>query len=215
MNRKWTCGLALLAIFGAAACSNADEAADAARLAQPGKPTPTTRPVPADRLAKAAVADFAGGCFWGSEGTFRQVPGVLATEVGYEGGTMANPTYSDVCTEQTNYAETVRVFYDPAKVTYQQLVDTFFENHDPTTADRQGPDVGSSYRSVIFYHTPEQRKVAEADKAKRDAGGQYVGPIVTQILPAKGFYRAEEYHQDYFAKQGEHYTCNLGNGKKS
>ena len=201
MKFKTTCGLAMLAMLGAAACSNADDAADAARLAQPGKPTPTTQPVPVDRLAKAAVADFAGGCFWGSEGTFRQVSGVLATEVGYEGGTMANPTYSDVCTEQTNYAETVRVFYDPAKVTYQQLVDTFFENHDPTTADRQGPDAGTS--------VPQRDLLPLARAAENRPGrpGQAAGQRAVRQPdrdPGRagqaGFYRAEEYHQDYFAK---------------
>ncbi len=211
---KWIWSVLVLAALGVAACSEAGADSPAASAAQPGKPTPTTAPVGDDRLKSAGIADFAAGCFWGSEGTFRKIDGVLATEVGYEGGHTANPTYEDVCTHTTGHAETVRVYYDPAKVSYQQLVDVFFENHDPTTADRQGPDVGDSYRSVIFYRTPEQRKVAEADKAKRDASGLYVGPIVTQVVPAADFYRAEEYHQDYFAKQGEHYVCHLGNGKK-
>ena len=214
MTAKWTWSVVILAVLGGAACSDAGAADDAA-LARPGKPTPTTQAAAPDRVAKSAVADFAAGCFWGSEGTFRKVPGVIATEVGFEGGHTPNPTYADVCTDQTGYAETVRVYYDPAKVTYQQLVDVFFENHDPTTLDRQGPDAGTQYRSAVFYHTPEQQKVAEADLAKRQASGQYVGPIVTQVVPAAGFYRAEEYHQDYFAKQGEHYTCHLGNGKKA
>ena len=212
---KWIWSLALVVALGAVACSEAGTADDGGKLASPGKPTPTTQPVADDRLKSAAVADFAAGCFWGSEGTFRKVPGVIATEVGFEGGHTPNPTYEDVCTDRTGYAETVRVFYDPAKVSYQSLVDTFFENHDPTTTDRQGPDSGTQYRSVVFYHTPDQQKVAEADKARRDASGQYVGPIVTQVVAAAPFYRAEEYHQDYFAKQGEHYECHLGNGKKS
>ena len=210
---KWIYSALMLLGLGVAACSQAG-ADSPASPAQPGKPTPTTAPVGDDRLKTAAVADFAAGCFWGSEGTFRKVPGVIATEVGFEGGHTPNPTYQDVCTDRTGYAETVRVFYDPAKVNYQQLVDVFFENHDPTTVNRQGPDAGTQYRSMIFYHTPQQQQVAEADKARRDASGQYVGPIVTEIVPAAGFYRAEEYHQDYFAKQGEHYTCHLGNGKK-
>jgi peptide-methionine (S)-S-oxide reductase len=214
MTQKWIWSVLLLAALGVAACSQAGADGPAAPSV-PGKPTPTTAPVTDQQLSNAAVADFAAGCFWGSEGTFRKVPGVIATEVGFEGGHTPHPTYEDVCTDRTGYAETVRVFYDPAKVTYHKLVDVFFENHDPTTADRQGPDVGTQYRSVIFYHTPEQRKVAEADKAQRDASGQYVGPIVTEVVPATGYYRAEEYHQDYFAKQGEDYVCHLGNGKKS
>ncbi len=215
---KWMWSVVVLAALGAAACSEAgaadDTAATAAAVANPGKPTPTTKPVPDAVLAKRQVADFAAGCFWGSEGTFRKVPGVVATEVGYEGGHTANPTYEDVCTHTTGHAETVRVYFDPAKVSYQQLVDVFFENHDPTTVDMQGPDVGDSYRSAIFTHSPEQQRVAEADKAKRQASGDYVNPIVTKIVPATEFYRAEEYHQDYFAKQGENYTCHNGNGKK-
>ena len=211
---RWIWSVLMLAALGAAACS--DAGADSSPVPSvPGKPTPTTVPVTDQQLSTTPVADFAAGCFWGSEGTFRKVPGVIATEVGFEGGHTPHPTYEDVCTDQTGYAETVRVFYDPARVSYQQLVDIFFENHDPTTVNRQGPDSGTQYRSVIFYHTPEQQHVATADKAKREASGQYVGPIVTQIVPAAGFYRAEEYHQDYFAKQGEHYECHLGNGKKS
>jgi len=214
---KWILSALVLAALGLTACSEAGADAPAAPSV-PGKPTPTTAPVTDQRLSTAAVADFAAGCFWGSEGTFRKVPGVIATEVGYEGGHTANPTYEDVCTHTTGHAETVRVYYDPAKVSYQKLVDTFFDNHDPTTVDRQGPDVGDSYRSVIFYHSPEQRQVAEADKARRDASGQYVGPLVTQIVPAGTFYRAEEYHQDYFAKQGidsSEHVCTMGNGKKT
>jgi peptide-methionine (S)-S-oxide reductase len=157
-----------------------------------GGPTPTTQPIAPDVQARAQLADFAAGCFWGSEGTFRKIPGVLATEVGFEGGTTTNPTYEDVCTDKTGHAETVRVTYDPRQVSYQQLLEVFFEHHDPTTVDRQGPDFGTQYRSVIFYHTPEQQKLAQA----------------------KNFYRAEDYHQDYFEKLGENYTCHLGNGKK-
>jgi peptide-methionine (S)-S-oxide reductase len=208
-------GSLLLLLLGLTACYVYTAApASHAAPASVGGATPTTQPMAAGELAKAAQADFAAGCFWGSEGTFRQIPGVLATEVGFEGGTTVNPTYEDVCTDKTGHAETVRVFYDPAKVSYQDLLNVFFEHHDPTTVNQQGPDVGTQYRSVIFYHTPEQQKLAEAEKEKRDKSGDYVGPIVTAILPAKTFYRAEEYHQDYFAKIGEHYSCHLGNGKK-
>ncbi len=208
-------GAVLLMILGLTACYVYTAApASHAAPASAGGPTPTTEPVPAEVMSKAATADFAAGCFWGSEGTFRQIPGVLATEVGFEGGSTTNPTYEDVCTDKTGHAETVRVFYDPAKVSYQQLLEVFFEHHDPTTPNQQGPDYGTQYRSVIFYHDAEQQKLAEAEKDKRDKSGDYVGPIVTQIEPAKNFYRAEEYHQNYFAKLGEQYTCHLGNGKR-
>jgi len=209
-------GSVLLVLLGLAACYlYAAAPAGHAAPASDGGPTPTTQPIPPDVQARAQQADFAAGCFWGSEGTFRQISGVLATEVGFEGGTTINPTYKDVCTDKTGHAETVRVTYDPQQVTYQQLLEVFFEHNDPTTVDRQGPDFGTHYRSVIFYHTPEQKKLAEAEKDTRDKGGDYVGPIVTSIQPATNFYRAEEDHQNYFEKMGEQYTCHLGNGKKA
>jgi peptide-methionine (S)-S-oxide reductase len=183
--------------------------------ASTGKPSPTTQSIPPEVMARAEQADFAAGCFWGSEATFREVPGVLTTEVGFEGGSTTNPTYEDVCTDKTGHAETVRVTFDPQKVSYQKLLEVFFENHDPTTVDRQGPDFGTQYRSAIFYHSDDQQKRAQAEKDKRDKSGDYVGPIVTAILPAKNFFRAEDYHQEYFEKQGVHYSCHLGNGKKS
>ena len=161
------------------------------------------------------LADFGSGCFWGTEAVFRKIPGVLDVKVGYEGGTLANPTYRAVCTDTTGHAEVVQVTFNPAVVSYAQLLNIFFENHDPTTPDQQGPDYGSQYRSVVFYHSPEQQKLAEAEKALRDKSGDYVGPIVTQIEPAGKFYPAEEYHQRYFEKQGVNYSCHLGNGKKT
>lgn len=160
------------------------------------------------------LADFGSGCFWGTEAVFGKIPGVLDVKVGYEGGTLANPTYRAVCTDTTGHAEVVQVTFNPAVVSYAQLLNIFFENHDPTTPDQQGPDYGSQYRSVVFYHSPEQQKLAEAEKALRDKSGDYVGPIVTQIEPAEKFYPAEEYHQRYFEKQGVSYSCHLGNGKK-
>jgi len=163
---------------------------------------------------KTETADFAAGCFWGSEATFRKVPGVVRTQVGYEGGTTLNPTYRQVCSHDTGHAEAVQVEFDPAKISYQKLLEIFFENHDPTTKDRQGPDVGTNYRSAIFYHSPEQKQLAEAEKEHRNKSGEYVGPIVTEIVPAATFYRAEEYHQEYFEKQHVDYACHLGNGKK-
>jgi peptide-methionine (S)-S-oxide reductase len=151
---------------------------------------------------KTEKATFAAGCFWGVEATFRDVPGVVATQVGYSGGQTKNPTYEDVCTSATGHAEAVEVEYDPKKVSYDQLLDIFWANHDPTTANRQGPDVGPQYRSVIFYHTPEQQAEAAASKERQDKSGHFRRPIVTQIVPEATFYRAEEYHQQYLEKRG-------------
>lgn len=148
------------------------------------------------------TATFGAGCFWGVEETFRQVPGVTDTAVGYMGGSFPNPTYKDVCTDRTGHAEVVQVIYDPAKVSYEQLLDVFWGEHDPTTPNRQGPDFGTQYRSVIFFHTPEQEVVARASRDKLAASGRLKRPIVTQIVPATTFYRAEDYHQRYFEKQG-------------
>jgi peptide methionine sulfoxide reductase msrA/msrB len=150
-----------------------------------------------------AQASFGAGCFWGVESTFREVPGVKETAVGYQGGKTKNPTYEDVCSHGTGHAEVVRVEYDPSKVSYEQLLTVFWENHDPTTMNRQGRDVGDQYRSVVFYYTPEQKREAEAMKAKLEASGKFRRPIVTQIVAAPEFYRAEEYHQQYLAKRGQ------------
>ena len=148
-------------------------------------------------------ATFGAGCFWGVEAEFRQLPkGVVSTSVGYEGGTMKNPTYRDVCTDRTGHAEVVEVEYDPEKVSYEDLLKVFWANHDPTTLNRQGPDVGTQYRSVIFYHTPEQQAAALASKEKLEKSGRYRRPIVTEIVPATTFYRAEDYHQQYLEKRG-------------
>jgi peptide-methionine (S)-S-oxide reductase len=147
-------------------------------------------------------ATFGAGCFWGVEEAFRQVPGVTDTAVGYSGGTTADPTYQDVCTDRTGHAEVVQVEYDPAKVSYDQLLDVFWRIHDPTTLNRQGPDVGTQYRSAIFYHTPEQEAAARASKDRLQASGRFRRPIVTEITPAGPFYRAEEYHQRYVQKRG-------------
>jgi peptide-methionine (S)-S-oxide reductase len=149
-----------------------------------------------------AKASFAAGCFWGVEAAFRQVEGVLATAVGYEGGRTKNPSYEDVCTGTTGHAETVEVDYDPSKVSYEKLLDVFWENHDPTTMNRQGPDVGEQYRSVIFFHSPEQEATARKSKGELEKSGKYRRPIVTSIEPAVTFYRAEDYHQQYLEKRG-------------
>ena len=147
-------------------------------------------------------ATFGAGCFWGVEASFRQIPGVTDAAVGYLGGQTQDPTYKDVCTDQTGHAEVVQLTYDPAKVTYEQLLDAFWNMHNPTTPNRQGPDVGTQYRSAIFFHSPEQKATAEASKAKLQASGRYRSPVVTEITPASEFYRAEEYHQRYLEKRG-------------
>jgi peptide-methionine (S)-S-oxide reductase len=149
-----------------------------------------------------AKASFAAGCFWGVEAAFRQVEGVTATAVGYEGGQTDTPTYEQVCTGRTGHAETVEVDYDPARISYQRLLDVFWDNHDPTTLNRQGPDVGEQYRSVIFFHDPQQEAAAKASKEEREKSGRYKRPIVTQIVPASKFNRAEDYHQQYLEKRG-------------
>jgi peptide-methionine (S)-S-oxide reductase len=151
-------------------------------------------------------ATFGAGCFWGVEVAFRNVPGVVDTAVGYEGGTLANPTYEQVCSDRTGHAEVVQVEFDPEEVSYEQLLDTFWAEHDPTTLNRQGPDVGSQYRSVIFFHTPEQEAVARASRERAQEG--FDRPIVTEITPASEFWRAEEYHQQYLVKRG-YATCRI------
>lgn len=147
-------------------------------------------------------AVFGAGCFWGVEEYFRKLPGVIDTEVGYMGGTTGNPTYEEVCTDRTGHAEVVHLIYDPKKITYQQLLWEFFHMHDPTTLNRQGLDIGTQYRSVIFYHSDDQKKQAEEMKEKLNQSGEYRDPIVTEIVPVSTFYRAEEYHQRYIQKQG-------------
>lgn len=147
-------------------------------------------------------ATFGAGCFWGVEEMFRNLKGVKSATSGYAGGTTENPSYEQVCSHTTGHAEVVEVEFDPAEVTYEQLLDVFWNNHNPTTRDRQGPDVGSQYRSVVFYHSPEQKAAAEAKKAELDRSGKFRQPIVTQIEPAPAFYRAEEYHQRYLEKHG-------------
>ena len=146
-------------------------------------------------------ATFAAGCFWGVEDTFRAVPGVVNATVGYTGGTSENPTYEEVCRHKTGHAEAVEVEFEPAKVSYQKLLEVFFDNHNPTTMNRQGPDVGDQYRSHIFYHGEPQRLAAEAYKEKLNKE-RYKGKIVTLIDPAKTFWKAEEYHQQYLKKHG-------------
>ncbi|HEX6771281.1 MAG TPA: peptide-methionine (S)-S-oxide reductase MsrA [Acidobacteriaceae bacterium] len=147
-------------------------------------------------------ATFGAGCFWGVEARFQQIPGVIETAVGYEGGTLDNPTYKDVCTDRTGHAEVVDLTFDPAKVSYQSLLNLFFELHDPTQLNRQGPDWGTQYRTVIFYHSPEQEKAARETIAQLESSHHFSKPIATQVVPASTFWRAEEYHQKYLEKRG-------------
>jgi peptide-methionine (S)-S-oxide reductase len=147
-------------------------------------------------------ATFAAGCFWGVEAAFRQVPGVVDAAVGYTGGKLANPTYEDVCTDRTGHAEAVQVEFDPTRVSYDRLLDVFWENHDPTTKNRQGPDVGTQYRSAIFFHDADQEKTAAESRDRLEKSGRFRRPIVTEIVPAATFWRAEEYHQRYLEKRG-------------
>lgn len=152
--------------------------------------------------AKRAEATFGAGCFWGVEATFRKVPGVFATAVGYMGGALDNPTYEDVCSGRTNHAEVVKVVYDPRRVPYEELLGIFWENHDPTTLNRQGPDMGTQYRSAVFYHDETQAEIARAVLKKLEASGRFRRPIVTEISPATTFWMAEDYHQQYLEKRG-------------
>lgn len=145
-------------------------------------------------------ATFAAGCFWGVEEAFRHLAGVSSTTVGYTGGGVPNPRYQDVCTDTTGHAEAVLVEFDPTQVSYEELLEVFWNSHDPTTANRQGPDIGTQYRSAIFFHTPEQEAAAKTSRDRAQA--RFSLPIVTQIVPASPFYRAEEYHQQYLAKRG-------------
>jgi len=149
-----------------------------------------------------AKASFAAGCFWGVEAAFRQVPGVLATSVGYSGGTLEHPSYKDVCTGRTGHAEAVEVEFDPERVSYDELLGVFWANHDPTTMNRQGPDRGTQYRSAIYFHDVEQQARATASKQQLDASGTLRGSIVTEITAATTFYPAEDYHQQYLEKRG-------------
>jgi peptide-methionine (S)-S-oxide reductase len=147
-------------------------------------------------------ATFGAGCFWGVQARFEQEPGIVETAAGYEGGSLDNPTYKDVCSDHTGHAEVVELTFDPQKVSYAALLDLFFELHDPTQVNRQGPDWGTQYRTVVFFHSPEQEAAARDAIARLDASHKYAKPIATQVLPATTFWRAEEYHQKYLEKRG-------------
>lgn len=203
-------GLLAAAVSGCGPAARALQSPDssttrpAQRAGAPSAPAveTTTRPAASEKSMKTETAMFGAGCFWGVEETFRQMPGVVSTAVGYSGGRTENPTYKDVCTDTTGHVEVVLVEFDPAKVTYEQVLEVFWKAHNPTQVNRQGPDIGAQYRSVVFCQTPEQEKVAAASKARLEASRKYSKPIATAIEPARKFYRAEEYHQQYLAKRG-------------
>jgi peptide-methionine (S)-S-oxide reductase len=155
------------------------------------------------------LAVFGAGCFWGVESAFRAVEGVVDVAVGYAGGTVPKPNYRTVCSGKTGHAEVVQVEYDPARVTFEQLLEVFWQIHDPTTLNRQGPDFGTQYRSIIFYSDEHERKAAEESKRRLDESGKLPRPVVTQIVPAAEFYRAEEYHQRYYERMGIAPTCGI------
>jgi peptide methionine sulfoxide reductase msrA/msrB len=158
---------------------------------------------------KTETAILAGGCFWGMEDLLRKIPGVLETEVGYTGGHLANPKYDDTHDSKSGHAEAVKIVFDPSKLSYEELLNWFFRIHDPTTLNRQGNDRGTQYRSAIFYADEKQKEIAERVKAKVDASRKWKGPVVTEIVPAATFWRAEDYHQDYLVKHPDGYTCHF------
>jgi peptide-methionine (S)-S-oxide reductase len=174
---------------------------------RPQSPEAPTELEPAEPPPGLAKATFAGGCFWCTEAVFRQLNGVRSVVAGYSGGSVPGATYYQVATGTTGHAEAVQVTYDPAVISYEELLEVFWQTHDPTTPDRQGADVGPQYRSVIFYHTEEQKRVAERSKRKLDASGQFAEPIVTQIVPFTTFYRAEANHQNYFERHAGQLYC--------
>jgi len=193
-NRSCIQLIALIALLGFTQAATASPAAKGARTM--------------NKTTTVEKATFAAGCFWGVEAAFRQIKGVVSTQVGYTGGRTTDPSYEDVCTDRTGHAEAVEVTYDPSRVKYEDLLHVFWTNHDPTTPNRQGPDVGEQYRSAIFYHSPAQETEAKASKARLESEHRFKRPIVTQILAAGPFYRAEDYHQQYLEKRGLS-TCHI------
>ncbi len=167
------------------------------------------KPIAFPKAEKLEKATFAAGCFWGVEAAFAEVKGVARATSGYAGGSFKNPTYEDVSSDKTGHAEAVELEYDPNIISYDKLLDIFWDIHDPTTPNKQGPDTGSQYRSIIFYHTPEQKEAALASKKKLEESKKYKRPIITEIIPAGDFYKAEEYHQRYYSKHGLQPTCHF------
>jgi peptide-methionine (S)-S-oxide reductase len=197
MKKSWLIGLALVAVICAAIFLGRKFA-----LSE----TPTVLE-PVEPPAGMAKATFGAGCFWCTEAVFSQLKGVRSVVSGYSGGWLKNPTYEEVCTGTTGHAEAIQITYDPAMISYEELLEVFWQTHDPTTPDRQGNDVGPQYRSMIFYHTDEQKRLAEQSRQAVDASGLFAGPVVTQIVPFTEFYRAESYHQNYFAENSGQPYC--------
>ena len=171
-------------------------------------------PEPAEQPAGSATATFGNGCFWCTEAVFQRLKGVKTVASGYSGGSVKNPTYQQVCTGTTGHAEAIQITYDPKEISYEDLLAVFWHSHDPTTKNRQGPDVGTQYRSVIFYHSDEQKQLAEKNKKKLDESRLFHAPIVTEIVPFKAFYRAEDYHQDFYNQNSAHPYCRAVIGPK-
>lgn len=203
--------LACVSAIGGCTRSSETSQAAAPQPAAAGMTAPSTPAENNTKENKMAIAMFGAGCFWGVEETFRTMPGVIGTKVGYAGGKLDNPTYKDVCTDRTGHAEVVQITYDPTKINYTTLLDTFWKCHDPTQMNRQGPDYGTQYRTVIFYTTPEQQKEAEASKMSLAGSGKWKRPIATAIEPAPTFWPAEDYHQQYLFKRGEA-NCHVPSG---
>jgi len=166
------------------------------------------------KAVETEIATFGAGCFWCVEAVFAELDGVFAVESGYSGGDVPNPTYKAVCTGRTGHAEVCRIQYDPSKISYDELLEVFWKTHDPTTFNRQGNDVGTQYRSVIFFHNPQQKKLAEEYKAKLNESKAFANPIVTEISPAAEFYKAEQYHQDYYRNNPQQPYCQVVIGPK-
>jgi peptide-methionine (S)-S-oxide reductase len=182
--------LMVFVVSSGLSCDSAARTADQAQATSPGGE---------EKMEKAT---FAAGCFWGVEAAFRKLEGVVSTQVGYVGGAKENPTYKEVCTDRTGHAEAVEVTYDPSKVSYKDLLRVFWETHDPTQLNRQGPDVGTQYRSAVFFHNEEQETLASRSRDELQKSGKYAKQVVTEIVPVSTFYRAEEYHQQYYEKRG-------------
>jgi peptide-methionine (S)-S-oxide reductase len=197
---RWVLVLVAAAAAGAVAYAAARRNPVSATV--PEGPPMITSKIAESKSGKIEQATFGAGCFWGVEAVFRQTPGVLSTAVGYAGGRTTNPTYEEVCSDATGHAEVVHVEFDPEQVSFEKLVEIFFANHNPTTLNRQGPDFGSQYRSVVFYHGDAQKAVAEESKRKLGESNRWGRPIVTQIAPFTAFYPAEDYHQQYLEKRG-------------
>ena len=195
----------VLSTVGLTSCAQSSDNA----LAQSSTFKTMNQPDPQKAPAGMKTATFGAGCFWCTEAQFQQLEGVTKVESGYEGGTVANPTYKEVCTGNTGHAEVTRITYDPSVISYKELLAAFWQTHDPTQLNRQGADVGTQYRSVIFYNTPEEKKEAEFYKAQLNQEKAYSGPVVTEITPTTNFYIAEDYHQDYYNQNGKQPYCSM------